>query len=96
MHKSLSPDLLRGMNAYWRAENYLSIGQIYVYDNPLLKKPLKLEPVKSRLLGHWGTTPGPQSEHHRGLSDKDFDVLFTEFSMIKIIQNYLAAKTRRV
>jgi xylulose-5-phosphate/fructose-6-phosphate phosphoketolase len=46
------------MNAYWRAANYLSVGQIYLYDNPLLKKPLKLQHVKPRLLGHWGTTPG--------------------------------------
>ena len=56
--KPLSLDLLRKMNAYWRAANYLSVGQIYLYDNPLLKKPLKLEHVKPRLLGHWGTTPG--------------------------------------
>jgi xylulose-5-phosphate/fructose-6-phosphate phosphoketolase len=56
--KPLSPDLLRKMNAYWRAANYLSVGQIYLYDNPLLKKPLKLQHVKPRLLGHWGTTPG--------------------------------------
>ena len=54
----LPPELLRKMNAYWRAANYLSVGQIYLYDNPLLKKPLKLEHVKPRLLGHWGTTPG--------------------------------------
>jgi xylulose-5-phosphate/fructose-6-phosphate phosphoketolase len=46
------------MNAYWRAANYLSVGQIYLHDNPLLKEPLKLEHVKPRLLGHWGTTPG--------------------------------------
>jgi xylulose-5-phosphate/fructose-6-phosphate phosphoketolase len=46
------------MHAYWRASNYLSVGQIYLYDNPLLKQPLKLEHVKPRLLGHWGTTPG--------------------------------------
>ncbi len=56
--KPLSPDLLRKMNAYWRAANYLSAGQIYLYDNPLLKKPLTLEDVKPRLMGHWGTTPG--------------------------------------
>jgi xylulose-5-phosphate/fructose-6-phosphate phosphoketolase len=56
--KPLSPDLLQKINAYWRAANYLSVGQIYLYDNPLLKKPLKLEHVKPRLLGHWGTTPG--------------------------------------
>jgi xylulose-5-phosphate/fructose-6-phosphate phosphoketolase len=56
--KTLSPDLLFKMNAYWRAANYLSVGQIYLYDNPLLKKPLTLEHIKPRLLGHWGTTPG--------------------------------------
>ena len=58
MAKPLSPNLLRKMNAYWRAANYLSVGQIYLYDNPMLKKPLKLEHVKPRLLGHFGTTPG--------------------------------------
>ncbi|MDX2426866.1 MAG: phosphoketolase family protein [Cycloclasticus sp.] len=54
----LSPELLRKMDAYWRAANYLSVGQIYLFDNPLLKKPLMLEHIKPRLLGHWGTTPG--------------------------------------
>ena len=54
----LSAELLRKMNAYWRAANYLSVGQVYLYDNPLLKKPLALEHIKPRLLGHWGTTPG--------------------------------------
>ena len=58
MPDSLSPDLLRQMNAYWRAANYLSVGQIYLQDNALLETPLKLEHVKPRLLGHWGTTPG--------------------------------------
>jgi xylulose-5-phosphate/fructose-6-phosphate phosphoketolase len=56
--KTLSPELLRKMDAYWRAANYLSVGQIYLYDNPLLKQPLKLSHVKPTLLGHWGTTPG--------------------------------------
>lgn len=56
--KTLSPELLRKMNAYWHAANYLSVGQIYLYGNPLLKKPLTLEHIKPRLLGHWGTTPG--------------------------------------
>jgi xylulose-5-phosphate/fructose-6-phosphate phosphoketolase len=56
--KPLSPELLRKMNAYWRAANYLSVGQIYLFDNPLLKKPLTLKDVKPRLMGHWGTTPG--------------------------------------
>ncbi|WP_035060557.1 phosphoketolase family protein [Andreprevotia chitinilytica] len=54
----LSKDLLNKMHAYWRAANYLSVGQIYLLDNPLLKKALKREHVKPRLLGHWGTTPG--------------------------------------
>ena len=52
------PDLLEQMEAYWRAANYLSVGQIYLYDNPLLQKPLALAHIKPRLLGHWGTTPG--------------------------------------
>jgi xylulose-5-phosphate/fructose-6-phosphate phosphoketolase len=54
----LSADELRKMNAYWRAANYLSVGQIYLLDNPLLKEPLERAHVKPRLLGHWGTTPG--------------------------------------
>jgi xylulose-5-phosphate/fructose-6-phosphate phosphoketolase len=58
MDKPLSDELLRKMNAYWRAANYLSVGQIYLSDNPLLREPLKIEHVKRRLLGHWGTTPG--------------------------------------
>ena len=56
--KTLSPELLRKMDAYWRAANYLSVGQIYLYDNPLLKRPLKLSDVKPLVVGHWGTTPG--------------------------------------
>ena len=55
---ALSPQSLNAMNAYWRAANYLSVGQIYLYDNPLLKMPLSLAHIKPRLLGHWGTTPG--------------------------------------
>ena len=54
----LTADELRRMDAYWRASNYLSVGQIYLLDNPLLKTPLKLEHIKPRLLGHWGTSPG--------------------------------------
>jgi len=56
--ETLSPELLQKMNAYWRAANYLSVGQIYLYDNPLLKEPLKLSHVKPLVVGHWGTTPG--------------------------------------
>ncbi|MBS3091169.1 phosphoketolase family protein [Candidatus Pacearchaeota archaeon] len=54
----ISADLLEKMDAYWRAANYLSVGQIYLLNNPLLKEKLKIEHVKPRLLGHWGTTPG--------------------------------------
>src|SRR3979411_971821 len=54
----LIPEDLRKIDAYWRAANYLSIGQIYLYTNPLLREPLKVEHIKPRLLGHWGTTPG--------------------------------------
>jgi len=54
----LSEEELRKMHAYWRATNYLSVGQIYLYANPLLHQPLKFEHIKPRLLGHWGTTPG--------------------------------------
>lgn len=54
----LDQDILDKMHAYWRAANYLSVGQIYLYDNPLLKQPLQASHIKPRLLGHWGTTPG--------------------------------------
>jgi xylulose-5-phosphate/fructose-6-phosphate phosphoketolase len=57
-HDPLSADLLQRMHAYWRAANYLSVGQIYLKDNPLLEEPLRLDHIKPRLLGHWGTTPG--------------------------------------
>ena len=56
----LSPELLHRMDAYWRAANYLSVGQLYLYDNPLLKKPLELSHVKPLVVGHWGATPGPE------------------------------------
>jgi xylulose-5-phosphate/fructose-6-phosphate phosphoketolase len=56
--KPLSKEFLQKIDAYWRAANYLSVGQIYLYDNPLLKEPLQLSHVKPTLLGHWGTTPG--------------------------------------
>jgi xylulose-5-phosphate/fructose-6-phosphate phosphoketolase len=54
----LTPELLHGIDAYWRAANYLSVGQIYLQDNPLLEVPLERSHIKPRLLGHWGTTPG--------------------------------------
>src|SRR5689334_19157990 len=58
MANALSNKEREMMDAYWRAANYLSVGQIYLYDNPLLKQPLTKEHIKPRLLGHWGTTPG--------------------------------------
>ena len=54
--RTLEPELLHKMDAYWRAANYLSVGQIYLYDNPLLKRPLQLSDVKPLVVGHWGTT----------------------------------------
>jgi xylulose-5-phosphate/fructose-6-phosphate phosphoketolase len=54
----LSPDLVRKMDAYWQAANYVSVGQLYLYDNPLLRRPLELSHVKPLVVGHWGTTPG--------------------------------------
>ncbi len=58
MAEYLPSEELNKINAYWRAANYLSVGQIYLLDNPLLKEPLRIEHIKKRLLGHWGTTPG--------------------------------------
>jgi xylulose-5-phosphate/fructose-6-phosphate phosphoketolase len=55
---ALKKEELQRIDAYWRAANYLSVGQIYLLDNPLLTKPLTLDHIKRRLLGHWGTTPG--------------------------------------
>jgi len=54
----LEPEELRKVHAYWRAANYVSVGQIYLFENPLLRKPLSTKHIKPRLLGHWGTTPG--------------------------------------
>src|SRR5688572_31161891 len=54
----LSPELLSKMQRYWQAANYLTVGQIYLRENPLLREPLKPEHIKPRLLGHWGTSPG--------------------------------------
>ena len=76
---ALSPDLLRKLDAYWRAANYLSVGQIYLYDNPLLRVPLKLEHVKPRLLGHWGTTPGLNfiyAHLNRIIKQYDLDMIY--------------------
>ena len=58
--KTLTPELLRKMDAYWRAANYVSVGQVYLRDNPLLKRPLTLADVKRMLLGHTGYDPGAE------------------------------------
>jgi xylulose-5-phosphate/fructose-6-phosphate phosphoketolase len=77
--KPLRADLLKKMDAYWRAANYLSVGQIYLYDNPLLTKPLKRAHIKPRLLGHWGTTPGLNFIYvhlNRAIQERDLDVIY--------------------
>src|SRR5512138_2805729 len=77
--KPLAPDLLEKMNAYWRAANYLSVGQIYLYDNPLLRQPLQMEQIKPRLLGHWGTTPGLNFIYvhlNRVIRERDLSTIF--------------------
>ena len=76
---TLTPDLLYRMDAYWRAANYLSVGQIYLYDNPLLREPLKASHVKPTLLGHWGTTPGQNFIYvhlNRVIKEYDLDMIY--------------------
>ena len=72
-------EMLRTMDAYWRAANYLSVGQIYLLANPLLREPLRFEHVKPRLLGHWGTTPGLNFVYvhaNRVIKERDLDAIF--------------------
>jgi xylulose-5-phosphate/fructose-6-phosphate phosphoketolase len=75
----MTDDDLRLIDAYWRAANYLSVGQIYLLDNPLLREPLRPEHVKPRLLGHWGTTPGLNflyTHLNRAIRERDLDAIF--------------------
>jgi xylulose-5-phosphate/fructose-6-phosphate phosphoketolase len=75
----LSPEELRKVHAYWRAANYLSVGQIYLFANPLLHEPLQLKHIKPRLLGHWGTTPGLNFIYvhlNRVIKKHDLDVIY--------------------
>ena len=75
----LPADALAGIDAYWRAANYLSVGQIYLLDNPLLREPLRPEHVKPRLLGHWGTTPGLNliyAHMNRAIRARDLDAIY--------------------
>jgi xylulose-5-phosphate/fructose-6-phosphate phosphoketolase len=77
--RPLEAEELRRMHAYWRAANYLSVGQIYLLDNPLLKRPLRLEDIKPRLLGHWGTTPGLNFIYvhaNRVIKKRDLDAIY--------------------
>src|SRR5262245_49560237 len=77
--RPLSSEELGKMNNYWHAANYLSVGQIYLYANPLLREPLKLEHVKPRLLGHWGTTPGLNfiyAHCNRVIKKYDLDMIY--------------------
>ena len=79
MGNPLSQKELKLIDAYWRAANYLSVGQIYLYDNPLLKKPLKKEHIKPRLLGHWGTTPGLNfiyAHLNRVIKQRDLNMIY--------------------
>jgi xylulose-5-phosphate/fructose-6-phosphate phosphoketolase len=74
-----SEDLLNKIHRYWLAANYLSVGQIYLYGNPLLKEPLKIEHIKPRLLGHWGTTPGLNFIYvhlNRVIKDNDLNMIY--------------------
>jgi len=78
-HQPLSAEDLRKTHAYWRAANYLSVGQIYLLDNPLLRQPLTLEHIKPRLLGHWGTTPGLNFVYahlNRVIKARDLNVIY--------------------
>ena len=78
-HQPLAQDELSKIHAYWRAANYLSVGQIYLYANPLLREPLKIEHVKRRLLGHWGTTPGLNfiyAHFNRVIKKYDLDAIY--------------------
>lgn len=79
MSEALTPEECRKIDAYWRAANYLSVGQIYLYDNPLLREPLQRAHIKPRLLGHWGTTPGLNFIYvhlNRLIQQHDLNVLF--------------------
>jgi xylulose-5-phosphate/fructose-6-phosphate phosphoketolase len=79
MDGPLTAEMLRRMDAYWRAANYLAVGQIYLYANPLLREPLQASHIKPRLLGHWGTTPGQNFIYvhlNRIISEHDLDMIY--------------------
>ncbi|MEN6664086.1 MAG: phosphoketolase family protein [Phycisphaerae bacterium] len=77
--RTLTPEMLQKIDAYWRAANYLSVGQIYLYDNPLLKRPLEPSDIKHMLLGHWGTTPGQNfiyAHLNRVIKEYDLNMIY--------------------
>src|SRR5213082_3837015 len=78
-HEPLTQEELSKINAYWRAANYLSVGQIYLYKNPMLREPLKMEHIKPRLLGHFGTTPGLNFVYvhfNRAITARDLSAIY--------------------
>src|ERR671923_208980 len=78
-NEPLSPEELSKINAYWRAANYLSVGKFSLSPNPLRREPLKLEHVKPRLLGHWGTTPGLNliyAHMNRVIRERDVEAIY--------------------
>src|SRR6266508_3566510 len=92
----LAPEELRLLDAYWRAANYLSVGQVYLLENPLLREPLKPEHVKPRLLGHFGTTPGLNLIYvhlNRAIRARDLHALFRQFSFPGGIPSHAAPET---
>ena len=79
MPTALSDDDVAAIDAYWRAANYLTVGQIYLQDNALLREPLRPEHIKPRLLGHWGTSPGLSilyAHLNRVIRERDADVIY--------------------
>src|SRR5215470_12941450 len=90
----LSAEELHKINAYWRAANYLSVGQIYLLDNPLLKERLALKHIKPRLLGHWGTTPGQNFIYaHLIRAMKKFDLYMINITGRRQDEQTLVANT---
>jgi phosphoketolase len=89
----LSSEEQRKMHAYWRAANYLSVGQIYLYANPLLREPLKIDHVKPRLLGHWGTTPGLNFIYvhfNRLIKNLDLNVIYQDMAVRGLSQIHIS------
>src|SRR5690242_9324091 len=80
--RPLSPGILRDMQLYWQAANYLTVGQIYLQENPLLREPLKPEHIKPRLLGHWGTSSGQDRKSTR-LNSSHMSISYAVFCLKK-------------